>query len=114
VSIAGIPNREAHGVQREFRAVGEKLPSLGCQIARAGYSVTSLRRNRTQGQRQSALNGFRGSTYRILVATDLAARGLDVESVSHVINYDMPDTADSYLHRIGRTGRSLGNGGTWR
>ena len=59
-----------------------------------------------QNQRQSALDGFRDGTYQIMVATDIAARGIDVESISHVINYDMPDTADAYIHRIGRTGRA--------
>jgi ATP-dependent RNA helicase RhlE len=60
----------------------------------------------SQGQRQDALNGFRTGKYRILVATDIAARGLDISRISHVINYDMPDTVDAYTHRIGRTGRA--------
>jgi ATP-dependent RNA helicase RhlE len=76
------------------------------QIQRAGYKVTSLHSDRSQGQRQSALKGFKDGTHNIMVATDIAARGLDVESISHVINYDMPDTADAYIHRIGRTGRA--------
>jgi ATP-dependent RNA helicase RhlE len=57
-----------------------------------------------------ALNGFKDGAYQIMVATDIAARGLDVESISHVINYDMPDTADAYVHRIGRTGRAQRTG----
>jgi len=73
---------------------------------RAGFKVTSLHGDRSQGQRQSALKGFKDGTHNIMVATDIAARGLDVESISHVINYDMPDTADAYIHRIGRTGRA--------
>jgi ATP-dependent RNA helicase RhlE len=76
------------------------------QIEQAGYKVTSLHSDRTQGQRQSALKGFKSGQHQIMVATDIAARGLDVESISHVINYDMPDTADAYIHRIGRTGRA--------
>ena len=76
------------------------------QIKDAGFKVTSLHSDRTQGQRQSALSGFKSGQYQIMVATDIAARGLDVESISHVINYDMPDTADAYIHRIGRTGRA--------
>jgi ATP-dependent RNA helicase RhlE len=83
---------------------------LAQQIGRDGYKVTSLHSNRTQGQRQSALHGFKGGKYQIMVATDIAARGLDVESISHVINYDMPDTADAYIHRIGRTGRAARTG----
>jgi len=83
-----------------------RAQKLAQQIERAGHKVTSLHSNRTQGQRQSALRGFRSGHHQIMVATDIAARGLDVESISHVINYDMPDTADAYIHRIGRTGRA--------
>jgi ATP-dependent RNA helicase RhlE len=89
-----------------FTRTKHRAQRLAQQIARTGHRVTSLHSNRTQGQRQSALDGFKGGTYQIMVATDIAARGLDVESVSHVINYDMPDTADAYIHRIGRTGRA--------
>jgi ATP-dependent RNA helicase RhlE len=80
------------------------------QIQRAGHKVTSLHSDRSQGQRQAALKGFKEGTHHIMVATDIAARGLDVESISHVINYDMPDTADAYIHRIGRTGRAQKTG----
>ena len=80
------------------------------QIQRAGYRVTSLHSDRSQGQRQAALKGFKDGTHHIMVATDIAARGLDVEKISHVINYDMPDTADAYIHRIGRTGRAQRTG----
>jgi ATP-dependent RNA helicase RhlE len=83
-----------------------RAQKLSEQIQRAGFKVTSLHSNRSQGQRQSALKGFRAGHHQIMVATDIAARGLDVESISHVINYDMPDTADAYIHRIGRTGRA--------
>jgi len=64
----------------------------------------------SQNRRQDALNGFRSGKYDILVATDIAARGIDVSKVSHVINFDMPDTVDAYTHRIGRTGRALQTG----
>ena len=80
------------------------------QIKQAGHKVTSLHSDRTQGQRQSALKGFKDGTHDIMVATDIAARGLDVENISHVINFDMPDTADAYIHRIGRTGRAQKTG----
>jgi ATP-dependent RNA helicase RhlE len=89
-----------------FTRTKHRAQRLAQQIARAGFPVTSLHGNRSQGQRQEALRGFRNGAYRILVATDIAARGLDVEGISHVINYDMPDTADAYIHRIGRTGRA--------
>jgi ATP-dependent RNA helicase RhlE len=79
---------------------------LARQIEISGYKVASLHGDRSQRERQSALDGFKRGTYQIMVATDLAARGLDVKSISHVINYDMPDTVDAYIHRIGRTGRA--------
>ena len=74
------------------------------------YRVTSLHGNRSQGQRKGALKGFKNGSYQIMVATDIAARGLDIASISHVINFDMPNTADDYIHRIGRTGRAERNG----
>ncbi len=89
-----------------FTRTRHRAHRLAQQIDRAGYRVTSLHSDRTQSQRQSALSGFKKGTYQIMVATDIAARGLDVESISHVINFDMPDTADAYIHRIGRTGRA--------
>ncbi len=89
-----------------FTRTKHRAQRLAQQIEQAGYKVTSLHSNRTQGQRQAALTGFKGGAYQIMVATDIAARGLDVESISHVINFDMPDTADAYIHRIGRTGRA--------
>jgi len=89
-----------------FTRTKYRAQKLTNQIERAGHKVTSLHSDRTQGQRQSALKGFRSGQHQIMVATDIAARGLDVESISHVINFDMPDTADAYIHRIGRTGRA--------
>lgn len=80
------------------------------QIIKAGFKATSLHGDRSQGQRQAALKGFKSGHHDIMVATDIAARGLDIETVSHVINYDMPDTADAYIHRIGRTGRAQRTG----
>jgi ATP-dependent RNA helicase RhlE len=89
-----------------FTRTKHRAHRVAQQISRAGFDVTSLHGDRTQGQRQSALKGFKDGTHQIMVATDIAARGLDVESISHVINFDMPDTADAYIHRIGRTGRA--------
>jgi len=89
-----------------FARTKYRAQKVAQQIERAGHKVTSLHGDRSQGQRQSALRGFKDGTHQIMVATDIAARGLDVESISHVINYDMPDTADAYIHRIGRTGRA--------
>lgn len=72
----------------------------------AGFQVASLQGNLSQNKRMSAMEGFRDGTLQVLVATDIASRGIDVTSISHVINYDMPDTVETYIHRIGRTGRA--------
>ena len=93
-----------------FTRTKHRAEKLARQIAHAGHKVTSLHSNRTQGQREQALSGFKNGFYTVMVATDIAARGLDVESISHVINFDMPDTADAYIHRIGRTGRAQRTG----
>lgn len=93
-----------------FTRTKHRARRLQHQIKKAGYKATSLHSDRTQGQRQAALKGFKNGQYQIMVATDIAARGLDVDSISHVINFDMPDTADAYIHRIGRTGRAKRTG----
>ena len=84
----------------KFRAV-----RVARHLADNGIKATSLQGNLPQNRRQAALDGFRLGAIRVLVATDIAARGIDVSRISHVINYDMPDTVDAYTHRIGRTGR---------
>jgi ATP-dependent RNA helicase RhlE len=80
------------------------------QLKRAGFKATSLQSNLSQPRRQAALDGFRTGAFKILVATDIAARGIDVLRISHVINYDMPESIDAYTNRIGRTGRVNRNG----
>ncbi len=75
-----------------------------------GVKAISIHSDRTQAQRQRALAGFKQGQYKVLVATDVAARGIDVEGISHVINYDIPTYAEDYIHRIGRTGRALSTG----
>ncbi len=89
-----------------FTRTKSRARSVAGQLDKSGYKVISLHGNLTQQKRQKALDGFRDGRYDIMVATDIAARGIDVASVSHVINYDMPATADAYTHRIGRTGRA--------
>ncbi|MHB0911960.1 MAG: DEAD/DEAH box helicase [Armatimonadota bacterium] len=89
-----------------FTRTKHRANRVAQQIGRAGHKTLALHANKSQNQRQSALDDFRAGRCQILVATDIAARGLDVESISHVINYDIPDTADTYIHRIGRTGRA--------
>lgn len=93
-----------------FTRTKYRAMSLGAKLNRAGFRSTSLQGNLSQGRRQAALDGFRSGEYQILVATDIAARGIDVTNVSHVINYDIPATADAYIHRIGRTGRAERSG----
>jgi ATP-dependent RNA helicase RhlE len=93
-----------------FTRTKHRATRLSTQIKRAGFAAASLQGDLTQQNRQKALSGFRNGTYRILVATDIAARGIDVSGISHVINYDMPDTVDAYTHRIGRTGRAARTG----
>lgn len=87
--------RTKHGAER-----------LAVQLKRARVAAGAIHGNKSQGQRQRALEGFRQGHIRVLVATDVAARGLDVDDVTHVINFDLPDSAESYVHRIGRTGRA--------
>lgn len=79
-------------------------------LSEAGHEVASLQGNLSQSRRKEAMDGFRAGRYRILVATDIAARGIDIASVSHVINFDMPSTVEAYTHRIGRTGRAAREG----
>lgn len=88
-----------------FTRTRHRVERVAEQLSRSGFRVASLQGDMTQIKRQEALDGFRDGSLKILVATDIAARGLDVLSISHVINYDMPDTTDAYTHRIGRTGR---------
>jgi ATP-dependent RNA helicase RhlE len=71
-----------------------------------GYTATEIHSNRTLSQRKAAMDGFKSGKYRVLVATDIAARGIDVSNISFVINYDLPDDSGDYVHRIGRTGRA--------
>lgn len=89
-----------------FTRTKQRANRVALQIEKAGYSTAALHANKSQNQRQAALDAFKSGQIQILVATDIAARGLDVETISHVINYDIPDTADAYIHRIGRTGRA--------
>ncbi|MGH9847116.1 MAG: DEAD/DEAH box helicase [Blastocatellia bacterium] len=89
------------------RRGAERLSHL---LAARDHKVDRIHADRTQPQRDAALRGFKDGRTRVLVATDIAARGIDVESITHVINFDIPDAPDDYVHRIGRTGRA-GNAG---
>ena len=93
-----------------FTRTKSRAKSVADHLNKIGHRVTSLHGNLTQQKRRRSLDGFRVGRYDIMVATDIAARGIDVTRISHVINYDMPTTADAYTHRIGRTGRATKTG----
>ncbi|MCO5072841.1 MAG: DEAD/DEAH box helicase [Rhizobiaceae bacterium] len=92
-------SRTKHGADRITR-----------DLERDGFKAAVIHGNKSQNARQTALNGFKAGSVRILVATDIAARGIDVPGISHVVNFDLPDEAESYVHRIGRTGRNGASG----
>lgn len=113
--VAGELKKQLLLAMLEHRAAGRALiftrtkhraRGLAKDLDQQGYRVQALQGNMTQNRRQDAIDGFRGDQYDILVATDVASRGIDVADIAHVINYDMPDTADAYTHRVGRTGRA--------
>jgi ATP-dependent RNA helicase RhlE len=88
-----------------FTRTKRRATRLAEQLKREGFSTTSLQGNLSQNRRDKAMRAFRQGRVKVMVATDIAARGIDVMDVSHVINYDIPDTAEAYTHRTGRTGR---------
>jgi ATP-dependent RNA helicase RhlE len=91
--------RTKHGTDR----LAKRLSASGIEVAR-------IHGNRTQGQRNEALSGFKSRQYRVLVATDVAARGIHVDGIAHVVNYDLPQVAEDFIHRVGRTGRAGARG----
>ncbi len=134
VGSAGGPAQEHHPHDRE-RARGVRKPSgsrsssagptVRCWCScgrsqapnvsrassrRAGLKAAALHADRTQAQRTQAVEGFRSGRYRVLVATDVAARGLDIDGITHVVNYEVPSNRETYVHRVGRTGRAEATG----
>jgi ATP-dependent RNA helicase RhlE len=93
-----------------FTRTKYRARNLARDLEKRGYRAAALQGNMTQNQRQKAIDGFRNKKYDILAATDVAARGIDVSEISHVINFDIPNTVDAYTHRIGRTGRAHRSG----
>jgi ATP-dependent RNA helicase RhlE len=79
-------------------------------VGRAGHKVARIHADRSQGQRRMALDGFKDGTYRVLIATDIAARGIDVAEIGHVVNFDLPHVPEDYVHRVGRTARMAASG----
>ena len=103
--LLAMLERRAGGRALIFTRTKHRARSLARDLDKQGYRVEALQGNMTQNRRQGAIDGFRGNKYDILVATDVASRGIDVAGIAHVINFDVPDTADAYTHRVGRTGR---------
>jgi len=93
-----------------FCRTKRRARALATDLDKKGFRASALQGNMSQNARQRAIDGFRKGRYDILVATDVASRGIDVSDISHVINFDMPDTVDAYTHRIGRTGRAHKSG----
>jgi len=99
VKRAIVFTRTKHGADKVMR-----------HLDNAGISAAAIHGNKSQSQRERALDGFRGGTTRVLVATDIAARGIDVDGITHVVNYELPNVPESYVHRIGRTARAGADG----
>jgi len=117
VSLESKTNLLLHLLERErfervlvFTRTRRGAERLATLLTARKHQVNRIHADRSQSQREAALRGFRDGKFRVLVATDIAARGIDVDSISHVINFDVPDVAEDYVHRIGRTGRA-GNEG---
>ncbi|MEW5826220.1 MAG: DEAD/DEAH box helicase [Candidatus Bipolaricaulota bacterium] len=104
--LLALLRRTATGRVLVFTRTKYRARNLALALAKAGHRAAALQGNMSQAQRQTAIDGFRGERYDILVATDVAARGIDVSGITHVINVDIPGTVDAYIHRIGRTGRA--------
>jgi ATP-dependent RNA helicase RhlE len=98
--------RRPHGPVLVFSRTKIGAERLARKLAAAGIRCAALHADRTQEQRRAAVEGFRGGRYHVLVATDIAARGLDIDGIHTVINYEVPDSPDAYVHRVGRTGRA--------
>ena len=93
-----------------FTRTKRRADKVAQVVERAGHKVSRIHANRSQSQRQVALEGFKDGVYRVLIATDIAARGIDVAEIGHVVNFDLPHVAEDYVHRIGRTARAAATG----
>src|SRR5215468_6784426 len=93
-----------------FTRTKHRTDKLTRMLERAGHRVSRLHSNRSQSQRQQALEGFKRGKFRVLVATDIAARGIDVAEIGHVVNFDLPHVPEDYVHRVGRTARAAASG----
>ncbi|MFP4624809.1 MAG: DEAD/DEAH box helicase [Gemmatimonadota bacterium] len=108
--LMALLDRDQIGNAIVFTRTKHRANRLAQKLERRGVSVARIHGNRSQNQRTRALEGFRAGRYRVIVATDILARGIDIEALDHVVNFDMPATADDYIHRVGRTGRADASG----
>jgi len=97
---------ENHGTVLVFSRTKHGAKKITRAVKTMGHTSTEIHSNRSLAQRREALEGFKSGKYRVLVATDIAARGIDVKAIELVLNFDLPDNPDDYVHRIGRTGRA--------
>jgi len=102
--------RQTEGPTLVFVRTKSGADRLTRELARLGVRAAALHGDRSQGERSAAVEGFRSGRHPVLVATDLAARGLDIEGITHVVNFELPDTPEAYVHRVGRTGRDRSAG----
>ena len=98
--------QEYRGSVLVFSRTKFSAKKIAVHLRALGHAAVEFHSNRSQNQRQEALDGFKNGKYRVLVATDIAARGIDVKNIELVLNYDLPTVAEDYIHRIGRTGRA--------
>jgi superfamily II DNA/RNA helicase len=108
--LADWLRKEAIGPVLVFCRTKIGADRLATRLSAMGIRAAALHADRTQQQRMAAVEGFRTGTYPVLVATDVAARGLDIEGIAHVVNFEVPDTPEAYVHRVGRTGRAEATG----
>ena len=105
--------KEEDGSFLVFARTKHGADRLAKRLSGGGVKTTSIHGNRSQSQRNQALRGFQDGQYRVLVATDVAARGIHVEGIAHVVNYDLPQGPEDFIHRVGRTGRAGARGTAW-
>jgi ATP-dependent RNA helicase RhlE len=104
--LARFAKRDASGPVLVFVRTKIGADRVARHLVAKGIHAVALHADRSQRERLQAVEGFRSGRHPVLVATDIAARGLDIEGIAHVVNYEVPDTPETYVHRVGRTGRS--------
>jgi ATP-dependent RNA helicase RhlE len=98
--------RRTHGTSLVFVRTKRGADKLARRLAQSGIKCAALHADRTQSERSAAVEGFKSGRFKALIATDIAARGIDIEGIGHVVNYEVPPSVDAYVHRVGRTGRA--------